>query len=102
MVVRLRRFTALHVLFSIGLQGLSRGGAGEGDAERLASLEETNSTLRQQLEDLEILTRQHSTLQRHVQEKDLECVTLKEKLKLKNELCQDLVSGGGGGWRVEG
>lgn len=74
-------------------EGLSRGGAGEGDAERLASLEETNSTLRQQLEDLEILTRQHSTLQRHVQEKDLECVTLKEKLKLKNELCQDLVSG---------
>ena len=58
----------------------------------MASLEETNSTLRQQLEDLEILTRQHSTLQRHVQEKDLECVTLKEKLKLKNELCQDLVS----------
>ncbi|XP_042889799.1 uncharacterized protein LOC122264802 [Penaeus japonicus] len=68
-------------------QGLTRG---EADVARLASLEETNSTLKQQLDDLELLTRQHHTLQRHVQEKDLECVTLKEKLKLKNELCQDL------------
>ncbi|XP_069188516.1 uncharacterized protein [Procambarus clarkii] len=71
-------------------EGLSRGGSGEADVGRLASLEETNNTLRQQLEDLELLTRQHHTLQRHVQEKDLECVTLKEKLKLKNELCHDL------------
>lgn len=73
-------------------EGLSRGRSGEADVVRLAALEETNSTLRQQLEELEILTRQHHTLQRHVQEKDLECVTLKEKLKLKNELCHDLES----------
>ncbi|XP_063587934.1 microtubule-associated protein futsch-like isoform X3 [Penaeus indicus] len=72
---------------AVANEGLSRG---EADVARLASLEETNSTLKQQLDDLELLTRQHHTLQRHVQEKDLECVTLKEKLKLKNELCQDL------------
>ncbi|XP_042864732.1 uncharacterized protein LOC122248652 isoform X5 [Penaeus japonicus] len=72
---------------AVANEGLTRG---EADVARLASLEETNSTLKQQLDDLELLTRQHHTLQRHVQEKDLECVTLKEKLKLKNELCQDL------------
>ncbi|XP_037796181.1 uncharacterized protein LOC119591500 [Penaeus monodon] len=72
---------------AVANEGLSRG---EADVARLASLEETNNTLKQQLDDLELLTRQHHTLQRHVQEKDLECVTLKEKLKLKNELCQDL------------
>ncbi|XP_018019910.1 GRIP and coiled-coil domain-containing protein 2 [Hyalella azteca] len=46
--------------------------------------------LQYQLQELDLLTRQHHTLQKHVQEKDLECVTLKDKLKLKNELCQDL------------
>ena len=48
--------------------------------------------LQYQLQELDLLTRQHHTLKRHVQEKDLECVSLKDKLKLKNELCQDLVS----------
>ena len=68
--------------------GGGSGGGGDEDAGGGGG----GGELEYQLHELDLLTRQHHTLQKHVQEKDLECVSLKDKLKLKNELCQGLVS----------
>ncbi len=62
------------------------------DLQKYLSLEQTNQQLRQQLDSLDLLQREHKLVEIQYREKEEACRELANTLRYKSALCEDLES----------